>query len=300
MFFIGAEGLVLNQFGQVLLIQRDDSRTWALPGGGLDANELPPVGMVREVFEETGFKVHPVRLVKVSYIRGRDLSLLIFLFRGILRGGTATPSAESLQVGFVKTDHLPIMARSHRERLQAGLYHTGGPALLVEQERHPWLWQLVRQLVYRWKDVKRYWHGSPPYQPMRAWMVDTVVLIRNEQGQLLWREGQTGWELPGGPCDRMQAPWVAAATLAEAQIGQAVKIIDLAGVYVTPENLLTFCFVGAINGVTSQGRWATGAEIGEAAASSSHRYLHDTLLPSEITQFHILPSSPPSAPGNQP
>ena len=59
-------GIVTNQYGHVLLIQRDDSLTWAPPGGILEHGELPTEGVVREVREETGLMVTPVRLVALD------------------------------------------------------------------------------------------------------------------------------------------------------------------------------------------------------------------------------------------
>ena len=52
--FVGTNGIVVDQFGQILLIKRDDTRTWAIPGGALEAGELPSDGVAREVKEETG------------------------------------------------------------------------------------------------------------------------------------------------------------------------------------------------------------------------------------------------------
>lgn len=38
---VGAYGIVVDEYGQVLMVRRDDSRTWAPPGGGVDADEMP-------------------------------------------------------------------------------------------------------------------------------------------------------------------------------------------------------------------------------------------------------------------
>lgn len=288
MFFIGAEGLVQDQFSRVLMIQRDDSRTWALPGGGLEANELPSDGMVREVFEETGFKVYPIRLTQLTYIRGREQDLLIFVLRGILRGGAAQTSAESLQVAFVKTDRLPRMSHSHRERLMANLHHPGGPPHLRQQERLSWSLRLLRRLVYRVKDGQRWWRGHLPYVPPNPWYIQAVVILQNEQGQVWWQPHDGGWRLPGGVCPLGQPPWDAAANLAQAQTHQPVTITDLAGVYVRPENQMTLCFVGRAVAAGQTGRWATLEEMGDAAAALPQRFVQDTLIPRETTFFHTI------------
>lgn len=289
MFAVGVEGLITDQFAQVLLIQREDSRTWALPGGGLEANELPTDGMAREVFEETGYKVHPVRLVQLSYMRGRKFPLLIFLFRGLLKGGSPQISAESLQVGFVKTERLPRMIRAHQERLRAGQSHAGGAPLLVEQRPHSWAIQLLRRLIYRWKDFKRYRQGVPPYQPPGLWHVEPVVVIPNGQGKVLWVEGELGWRLPGGICDTQQPPWIAAAIQAQTQCGAPVEIIDLISVSITLENRMTLCFKGQIRGNAAAGRWATVEEIGTSEVTGQTKTcVQDALTDHEVTKFHAF------------
>ncbi|MCL4868259.1 MAG: NUDIX domain-containing protein [Anaerolineae bacterium] len=288
MFALGVEGLVTDQFGQVLLIQRSDSRTWALPGGGLEANELPSDGMVRELFEETGYKVFPVRLVQVSYIRGRNFDLLIFVLRGLLRGGSAQTSDETLAVQFHKPDRLPFMVRSHHERLFSTLYHPGGPPHLREQEKIPLVIHLLRKSVYRLLDLQRWWQGQPLYQSPRQWHLETALIVPDGQGQVLWHEQNGMWHLPGGPCPKGQSPWAAAAHLAQAQTGQPITITDLAGVYVTPENRMTLCFMGKIGvgTVAAACRWVTGEEIGNAAAPLHSTFIQNALTPRETTQFY--------------
>lgn len=288
-FAVGVEGLVTDQFAQVLLIQREDSRTWALPGGGLEANELPTDGMVRELFEETGYKVYPVRLVQLSYMRGRKFPLLIFLFRGLLRGGSPQISAESLQVGFVKTERLPRMIRAHQERLRAGQSHAGGAPYLVEQRPHSWAIQLLRRLIYRWKDFQRYRQGMPPYQPPDLWQVEHVVVVPDGQGKVLWVQGESGWRLPGGICDTGQAPWIAAASQAQTQCGAPIKITGLVSVAVTPENQMTLCFAGQVIGNAAAGRWATVEEMNASEISVQNKtYVQDALTDHEVTKFHAF------------
>lgn len=288
MFFVGAEGLVIDQFGRVLLIQRDDSRTWALPGGGLDVNELPTMGMAREVFEETGYKVHPIRLTQVSYIRGREQDLLIFVVRGMLRGGSSQTSAESLQVAFMETDRLPTMHPSHRERLQTNLNHPGGPPVLQQQERLSWPWRIMRRLVYQVKDVQRWWRDLPRYVPPTPWQIEAVVVIANEKGQVLWQEKSGQWGLPGGPCPLGTPPWVAAAHHAQTQLRTPITLTDLAGVYVAPTNRMTLCFVGKLERDAAAGRWATVEEVGDAAADNTHLFIQDALCLHEATQFRTI------------
>ena len=55
----GVDAVIYNGDGHLLLIKRSDTGLWGLPGGQLDPLEPPALGLVREVFEETGFKVGP-------------------------------------------------------------------------------------------------------------------------------------------------------------------------------------------------------------------------------------------------
>jgi len=48
---------VFDDEGRILLIQRADNQTWAMPGGACDVGETPAEGGVREVWEETGYHV---------------------------------------------------------------------------------------------------------------------------------------------------------------------------------------------------------------------------------------------------
>ncbi len=85
----------------ILLVQQqganDPSPTWALPGGVVEAGELPTEAMIREVAEETGLEVlDPGRLLYVKSgvdVSGESLSTTFVFavdrFRGELRPAAA-------------------------------------------------------------------------------------------------------------------------------------------------------------------------------------------------------------------
>jgi len=54
-------GAVLDSVDRVLLAYHEDDEAWLLPGGSLEAGESLADGLVREVREETGVDVRPVR-----------------------------------------------------------------------------------------------------------------------------------------------------------------------------------------------------------------------------------------------
>jgi 8-oxo-dGTP pyrophosphatase MutT (NUDIX family) len=57
--------VVLDGDGRVLLQQRSDNQRWALPGGHVERGETVTEAVVREVEEETGCHVRPIRLAGV-------------------------------------------------------------------------------------------------------------------------------------------------------------------------------------------------------------------------------------------
>ena len=67
---ISVKAVIKDDQGRVLLA-RERSGDWELPGGGLDHGEDPRAGLEREVAEETGFKVEwmsdrPVRFWTIT------------------------------------------------------------------------------------------------------------------------------------------------------------------------------------------------------------------------------------------
>jgi len=56
LLFVGARGLVFDDAGRLLLIQRSDNHRWALPAGAMEVGESITDCAVREVWEETGLK----------------------------------------------------------------------------------------------------------------------------------------------------------------------------------------------------------------------------------------------------
>lgn len=143
----------------VLLVQQqgvhDPAPTWALPGGVVEAGELPTEAMIREVAEETGLDVlDPGRLLYVT--SGVDMTgesvrtVFVFAvdrFRGELRPAAADdPVLDArwlpVEEAIAKLEHLPW--RMMREPIIAHLcgeavsgscwfyrYHADGHADLI-------------------------------------------------------------------------------------------------------------------------------------------------------------------------
>ena len=116
----------------VLLHRRSDNRLWGLPGGGVEVGESVTAALVREVREETGLDVEPVRLIGVysapelgqivTYPDGNAIHYVSSSFECLVRGGTLALSEESLVFGWFDPEHLPEdMMAVHRIRIRDAL-----------------------------------------------------------------------------------------------------------------------------------------------------------------------------------
>src|SRR4051812_13363177 len=92
---VGAVGVIVRGDSALLVLSRH--RGWEPPGGYCDENEFVIDGLRREVLEETGYVVEPLRLTGV-YQCEREHSILTFVFRCEARHRTEGPIEESLDV----------------------------------------------------------------------------------------------------------------------------------------------------------------------------------------------------------
>jgi ADP-ribose pyrophosphatase YjhB (NUDIX family) len=100
---------------RILLVQERADGHWCMPGGWADVGETPAEMVVREAWEESGFRVVARKLVGVfdANRTGTPLSFyhaykLVFLCEIV--GGEARPSDETLAVDFFPFDDLPPLS----------------------------------------------------------------------------------------------------------------------------------------------------------------------------------------------
>ena len=107
---VGCGAIVFNERDELLLIQRPTGRWW-YPTGFCDVGESPAENVAREVLEETGFAVTPIRLIGVldSLKIGSPMRhLYSMLFYCRLDGGSLRlHPLETLDGGFFPLDRLP-------------------------------------------------------------------------------------------------------------------------------------------------------------------------------------------------
>jgi 8-oxo-dGTP diphosphatase len=73
-------GVVHDEQGRLLLIRRGHAPSaglWSVPGGRMEAGESQEQAVVRELAEETGLAVHPVRPLGAVRIDGEGVVFLV-------------------------------------------------------------------------------------------------------------------------------------------------------------------------------------------------------------------------------
>lgn len=299
---LAATGIVTSGDGSVLMIKRDDTRTWTAPGGSLDAGELPTEAVVREVEEETGYKVFPVRLVGLRFVPLKPTGYLSFVFRCLLRGGTARTSAESLEVGFVPAYPVQApMVRVQRQTVERALAHDGGPPVwerykmrLIDIIGKVVLFDFIYPIRRALKPITGRTHVIPV-----EWRIAAATVIRNETGEVLWsrRRDDGRWNLPHGAGEPMEPPWETAVRETHEETGLSVELTDLTGVYLRPEEAeMVFVFAADVtNGTLTKGPesaefgyFASGDEPDNALPLHVER-VADAVAPREATLFRRQP-----------
>lgn len=114
----GTAAFIRDEQGRVLLQRRTDNHLWGLPGGGQNLGESVTQAMIREVHEETGLQVEPVRLIGVysdpafgkTYPNGDQVQAVVASFEARITGGALSPqSPETLDLAYFPPDALPPM-----------------------------------------------------------------------------------------------------------------------------------------------------------------------------------------------
>ncbi|MDL2322609.1 NUDIX hydrolase [Bacteroidales bacterium OttesenSCG-928-A17] len=110
------------QDDKILLVQESDKR-WALPGGWVDAMETVRSNTIKEVKEEAGLDVLPVRLIA---LHDRNKQNTLFYVHNICKvfvlceklGGEFKSNSETLDSGFFELNKLPQLAEEKTTEAQ--------------------------------------------------------------------------------------------------------------------------------------------------------------------------------------
>lgn len=99
---VSVTGVVFDDDGRVLAIQRRDDDRWVPPGGVLELDETPEQGVIREVLEETGMLVKPEVLVGVY--KNMRLGVVSLAFRCHVIAGQEHTTPEARRVEWLTID----------------------------------------------------------------------------------------------------------------------------------------------------------------------------------------------------
>ncbi len=115
----GVGALIRDGQGRLLVQLRAEDGEWSLPGGAMEPGETPAQAVRREVQEETGLEVRPVRIAAVlggrhhrnTYLNGDTVEYCVILFDCEVQGGqlsTSDPETQSLE--WFPPENLPSLS----------------------------------------------------------------------------------------------------------------------------------------------------------------------------------------------
>ena len=119
---LGCAGVLFDpQRTEVLLTRRADNGEWCLPGGAVDPGESVGEACEREFLEETGLRVHVLRLTSVYssrdelviYPDGNEVQIVVLGFEVELRGGAMGLSPETTDIRFFPLAEVARMRLFH-------------------------------------------------------------------------------------------------------------------------------------------------------------------------------------------
>ncbi|WP_017607468.1 NUDIX hydrolase [Nocardiopsis xinjiangensis] len=132
---VSVTGIVVRpEDGKVLVIRRADDGRWVPPGGVLELVETPEQCAMREVREETGVEVEPVRLTGVYKNMKLGVVSLALLCEPV--GGSVRTTDEALSVAWLSPEEAVRAAPEARGVRITDALSEGGPFIRVHDGTH--------------------------------------------------------------------------------------------------------------------------------------------------------------------
>jgi ADP-ribose pyrophosphatase YjhB (NUDIX family) len=154
---VGVGGVVGNDKGEILLIQRSDSGVWLYPTGWADVGYSPAEVVVKEVAEETGILCVPERVIGVldglrAGVTRVPLYSIIFHCRAV-GGELDRHPLETADAGWFSEDNLPSpLAGIERWGANAFAAIRGEPVEVAFQAPREPIWREVAESLEAERD----------------------------------------------------------------------------------------------------------------------------------------------------
>lgn len=225
--------------GRVLWQHRTDFDTWGLPGGVLELDESLPACAVREVYEETGLRVTPTRVVgvysspdfDVTYPNGDQAQQVSFCFACRVEGGTLQADGhEGYALQWLPATECPptqpwyqAMLGDYAAKRPFASFERGAPG--NSRTATPY-YQFLRPYI-----------GQAPYI-----MAGTAAFIQNEAGHILLQQRRDNglWCFPGGGVELGERVDQAMIQEVWEETGLQVQPSRVIGVYSDPVDWITY------------------------------------------------------------
>lgn len=112
---VDVRGVIYNNEGKLLLVREREDGGWALPGGWADIGLSPKEVVVKEVEEEAGLEVKPVRLLGVMDKKFHNhppspFHVYKMFIHCEIVAGEATAGMETSEVDFFAENQLPNLS----------------------------------------------------------------------------------------------------------------------------------------------------------------------------------------------
>lgn len=107
--------VVFDNLGRLLFVRETSDGKWSLPGGWADIDESVGEVAIREVYEETGYRVRPIKLLGVLDRNKHPHPPMFWhvykvFVRSDLIGGSAQTSIETDSIGFFDRHNIPDLS----------------------------------------------------------------------------------------------------------------------------------------------------------------------------------------------
>ena len=115
-FLVAVMGIILNNENKLLLLKHTyRKKPWGIPSGWLDY-ENPGTGLIREIYEETNFKIEIEKLIYTEYVKIPPRRINIF-YTGRYVSGEFISNEEITEYGFFDINNLPDEVSKDLEHL---------------------------------------------------------------------------------------------------------------------------------------------------------------------------------------